>query len=194
MTQTLRYSLIALIACASFSPFQELHAQYLDMRLEEQMITLERDVVRIYNELQKFLFEDTRRGNELLAFEALITIYVDEILNLYDTFWRVKGTTLESQQNIAARCLIFRSLTYLERTSTNRENYKKACEDYKRALHLAQNELKEPLLSTRLPHEVWVGRKLYTRLADLLDNRSKNFQMLECFSMTNGKASNGARR
>lgn len=158
------------------------------------MVALERDVVRIYNELQKFLFEDARSGNELLAFESLITIYVDEVLNLYDTFWRIKGTTLESQQNIAARCLIFRALTYLERAGENSSNYRKACDDYKRALRLAQNDLQEPLLSTKLPHEVWVGRKLYTRLADLLDNRSKNFQMIDCFRMSNGMSQNGEDR
>ncbi|MFQ5823736.1 MAG: hypothetical protein ACE5JB_06755 [bacterium] len=163
----------------------QLHAQPVEMKLEEQMIALERDVVRIYNELQKFLNEDTRSGNELLAFESLITIYVDEILNLYDTIWRIKGTTLESHQNIAARCLIFRSLTYLERTHESYSNYSKACKDYKRALNLAQNRQKEPLLSTRLPYEVWVGKKLYTRLADLLDNRDKNFQMIDCFKMIN---------
>ncbi|MFQ5676651.1 MAG: hypothetical protein ACE5G1_12195, partial [bacterium] len=151
----------------------------------------ERDVVRIYNELQKFLYEDNRRGSELQAFESLITIYVKEILDLYDTFWRIKGTTLESQQNIAARCLILRSLTYLERLEEEPSNYAKACEDYKRALRLAQNEFKEPLLSTKLPHEVWVGRKLYTRLADLLDSRAKNFQMIDCFKLSDKKLANG---
>ncbi|MFQ5604795.1 MAG: hypothetical protein ACE5HS_16110 [bacterium] len=163
-----------------------LKAQPIEMKLEEQMVALERDVVRIYNELQKFIYEDpARRGSELIAFESLITIYVDEILNLYDTFWRMKGTTLESQQNIAARCLLFRALTYLERAQENHLNYSKACTDYKKALHLAKNKLKEPLLSTKLPHEVWVGNKLYTRLADLLDSRDKNFQMIDCFKLTN---------
>jgi hypothetical protein len=169
-----------------------LNAQAIEMKLEEQMVALERDVVRIYNELQKFLSEDpARRGNELLAFESLITIYVNEVLNLYDTFWRMKGTTLESQQNIAARCLMFRSLTYLERAHKSPDNYAKACEDYKKALYLSQNKLEEPLLSSKLPHEVWVGKKLYTRLADLLDSRAKNFQMIDCFRMTNGVSQNG---
>ncbi|NIR52226.1 hypothetical protein GWO43_26905 [candidate division KSB1 bacterium] len=166
--------------------FETLVAQPIEMKLEEQMVSLERDVVRIYNELQKFLFEDPgRRGNELRAFESLITIYVDKILNLYDTFWRMEGTTLETQQNIAARCLLFRALTYLERAKENPGNYGKACEDYKKALHLSQNRSKEPLLSTKLPHEVWVGNKLYSRLADLLDSREKNFQMIDCFRITN---------
>ncbi|MFQ6113495.1 MAG: hypothetical protein ACE5NG_05325, partial [bacterium] len=128
------------------------------------------------------------------AFEGLITIYVDEVLNLYDTFWRIKGTTLESHQNIAGRCLIFRALTYLERAHENTTNYSKACDDYKKALHLAQNELNEPLLSTRLPHEVWVGEKLYTRLADLLDNRGKNFQMVDCFKITDNLSRLGVKK
>ncbi len=189
--QIVRILIVCIIAALSFSSIQ---AQQIDMKLEEQMIALERDVVRIYNELQKLLYETNYRGNELLAFESLITIYVDEVLNLYDTFWRIKGTTLESQQNIAARCLIFRALTYLERTQEDRGNYIKACEDYKKALTLAQNELQEPLLNTKIPHEVWVGRKLYTRLADLLDHRGKNFQMIECFKMTNGTTHSGVRR
>jgi len=167
-------------------------AQQIDMRLDEQMVSLERDVVRSYNELQKLLMHDRRRGAEMAAFEKLITIYVDEVLNLYDTFWRVKGTTLESEQNIAARCLIFRALTYLERSSEVPDNYARACEDYKKALRLAQNELKEPLLSTKLPYEVWVGRKLYTRLADLLDDRGKNFQMIDCFAASNRQSPTGA--
>ncbi|RMF59503.1 MAG: hypothetical protein D6743_16235 [Calditrichaeota bacterium] len=161
-----------------------LHAQAVEMQLEQQMVALERDVVRAYNELQKFLHEDTRRGPELLAFESLINVYVEEVLKLYDTFWRIKGATLESQQNIAARCLIFRSLTYLERAREDPANYEKACDDYKKALHLAENNLKEPLLSTKLPYEVWIGSKLYLRLADLLDSRDKNFQMLDCFRMS----------
>ncbi|MFQ5709186.1 MAG: hypothetical protein ACE5HO_17150 [bacterium] len=161
-----------------------LRAQAIEMALEERMVSLERDVVRTYNELQKYLYENPEQENELSAFESLLSIYVDEILNLYDTFWRLKGTTLESHQNIAARSLIFRALTMLENTARNPENYKKACDDYKKALFLTQNELRQPLLSTKLPYEVWIGHKLYTRLADLLDNRGKNFQMLDCFRMS----------
>ena len=172
---------------------QSLYSQAIEIKLEEQMVSLERDIVRVYNELQKFLQEDSRRGNELLAFESLITIYVDQVLDLYDTFWRIRGTTLESQQNTAARCLIFRALTFLERADEYHVNYEKACEDYKKALRLAQNDLKEPLLSTKLPHEVWLGRKLYSRLADLLDNRSKNFQMIDCFRTGENLSANGVR-
>lgn len=183
------YSILTIIL--TWGSISQAKAQTVEMNLEKQMVALERDVARIYNELQKFLDEDNRRGSELLAFESLITIYVKEILDLYDTFYRIRGTTLESQQNIAARCLIFRALTYLERVREEPSNYRSACNDYKRALHLAQNELREPLLSTKLPHEIWVGRKLYTRLADLLDNRSKNFQMIDCFKMSNKKSVRG---
>lgn len=183
-----RYGVITLLLTLSMPTIS--NAQAIEMRLEEQMVAMERDIVRIYNELQKFLHEDSRRGKELLAFESLISIYVDQVLDLYDTFYRIKGTTLESQQNIAARCLIFRALTYLERAQEHPVNYDKACEDYKKALRLAKNELKEPLLSTKLPHEVWIGSKLYTRLADLLDNRSKDFQMIDCFRMTDNMSTN----
>jgi tetratricopeptide (TPR) repeat protein len=187
----LRFVVVVFAFTAFLGARSTLQAQPVDLKLEEQMISLERDVVRIYNELQKFLLEEKRSPSELLAFEHLISNYVDQVLDLYDTFFRIKGTTLESQQNIAARCLIFRALTFMERAETHVENYRKACEDYKKALRLAQNELKEPLLSTRLPHEVWVGRKLYTRLADLLDNRGKNFQMLDCFRMNEMESTNG---
>ncbi|MFQ6113686.1 MAG: hypothetical protein ACE5NG_06295, partial [bacterium] len=54
------YILLVLIWGSS----QTLSAQPIEMKLEEQMVSLERDVVRIYNELQKFLIEDPRRGHE----------------------------------------------------------------------------------------------------------------------------------
>ncbi len=176
---------IGLLSLALFGTAGHLAAQPIEMKLEEQMVALERDVVRTYNELQKLLHQaPQQREPELRAFESLISVYVNNVLNVYETFWRMQGTTLESQQNVAARCLLFRALTYLERVGEDPANYRKACTDYKKALHLSQNRLKEPLLSTRLPYEVWVGNKLYTRFADLLDSRDKNFQMVDCFKMS----------
>lgn len=157
-------------------------AQPVEAKLEEQMFSFERDVVRIYNELQKFLAEDTRRGSELKAFEQIITIYVDIVMDIYDTLWRLKGTTLESHQDLAARCLILRALTYMERAQEEPDNYARACEDYKKALRLSLKAKRGSLLNSKLPYEIWVGKKMYTRLADLLDDRNKNFQMLDCFT------------
>jgi len=162
----------------------EIKAQSIDVKLQEQMVTLERDVVRIYNELQKYLLQDKQQENELLAFEALITTYVDGILDLFDTYYRIRESTLELHQKITARCLLIRSLTFMERAQKNSQNYIKACEDYKRALLLVQEHSYEPLLSTKLPYEIWIGDKLYTRIADLIDNRSKNFHMVDCFKIT----------
>jgi hypothetical protein len=37
-----------------------------------------------------------------------------------------------------------------------------------------------PIMNKTLPYEIWIGRKLYTRLVDLLDDRGKGFQFLDC--------------
>jgi hypothetical protein len=174
-------SALILMVCAAGG-----NAQSIDVKLQDQMVTLERDVVRIYNELQKYLLQDFQQDDELLAFETLMTVYVDEILDLFDTYYRINETTLESHQKIAARCLLFRSLTFMERAETSVRNYERACRDYRRALLLVKDHSYEPLLNSTLPYEVWIGDKLYTRIVDLIDNRNKNFQMVNCLKISSG--------
>ena len=148
---------------------------------ESQMIEYEHDVVRTYNELQKFLFDSIPNDAELTAFENLLSIYVDRILEIYNTMQRLSGSTLETYRGVTARALIFRSLTYLERSKDSQNHYQQAVEDYKRALQLYQKGKTIPIMNKKLPYEVWIGKKMYTRLADLLDDKSKGFDLLDSF-------------
>lgn len=146
---------------------------------EAQMVEYEHEVVRIYNELQRFLNEPSYNKFEQEGFEKLLDIYVDRILEIYNTMTRLSGSTLETYRGVTARSLVFRSLTYLERSHESAEHYEKACEDYKRALELYKQKSNLPIMNKMLPYEVWIGNKMYTRLADLLDNKSKGFDLLE---------------
>ncbi len=148
---------------------------------EKQMIDYEYDVVRTYNELQKFLYDCEPNSAEQEAFENLLSIYVDRILEIYSTMQRLSGSTLETYRGVAARALIFRTLTYLEQSKTSEEHYRRAADDYKQALQLYQKGRNIPIMNKRLPYEVWIGKKMYTRLSDLLDDKSKGFDLLDSF-------------
>jgi len=147
-------------------------------KFEQQMVDYETDVVRCYNELQKFLYQDDRNLAEMIAFENLLSIYVDRILEIFNTMERLAGSSLETYRGVAARALIFRSLTYLERSKETPENFDKAVNDYKHALQLYKKGTTIPIMNKKLPYEVWIGRKMYTRLADLLDDKNKDFNLL----------------
>lgn len=156
----------------------------IETRFEEQMIGYESDLFRCYNEMQKFLLENDPVIAEMAAFENLLSIYTDLILEIYSTMERTTGVPLETYRAVAARALVFRSLTYLERSRSSKENFKKAIEDYQRALQLyRQNTI--PILNQKLPYEVWIGQKMYTRLADLLDDKNKNFNLLNSVNNIN---------
>jgi hypothetical protein len=146
-------------------------------KFEQQMVDYENDVVRCYNELQKFLYQDDRNIAEMIAFENLLSIYVDRILEIFSTMERLAGSSLETYRGVAARALIFRSLTYLERSKEAKENFNKAVTDYKQALQFYKG-ITIPIMNKKLPYEVWIGRKMYTRLADLLDDKNKDFNLL----------------
>lgn len=148
---------------------------------ERQMVEYEYDVVRTYNELQKFLLLSTPNEAEQTAFENLLSIYVDRILEIYSTMQRLTGSTLETYRGVTARALIFRSLTYLERSKKSPTHYQKAINDYRKALQLYQTDKNIPIMNKKLPYEVWASKKMYTRLADLLDDKSKGFDLLESF-------------
>ncbi|HEX9972937.1 MAG TPA: hypothetical protein VGD14_12760 [bacterium] len=150
----------------------------IETKFEQQMVEYEVDVVRCYNELQKFLDTYDRNIVEMVAFENLLSIYVDRILEIFNTMERLAGSSLETYRGVAARALIFRSLTYLERSRQAPENFEKAVNDYKHALQLYKMSTTIPIMNKKLPYEVWIGRKMYSRLADLLDDKNKDFNLL----------------
>jgi len=177
LKQSIKLILLALLFVAKIAFAQST----FETTFESQMIEYEHDVVRTYNELQKFLFDSTPNAAEQTAFENLLSIYVDRILEIYNTMQRMTGSTLETYRGVTARALIFRSLTYLEQSHESKAYYEKAIEDYKRALQLYQTGKNIPIMNKKLPYEVWIGRKMYTRLADLLDDKGKDFDLLDSF-------------
>ena len=178
----MRYRIIRLIILLTICNLSLIWGQSVfETTFEKQMIDYEYDVVRTYNELQKFLHDCEPNAAEQEAFENLLSIYVDRILEIYSTMQRLSGSTLETYRGVAARALIFRTLTYLEQSKTSEEHYRKATEDYKQALQLYQKGRNIPIMNKRLPYEVWIGKKMYTRLADLLDDKSKGFDLLDSF-------------
>jgi hypothetical protein len=159
---------------------QQLLAQSTEARLEKQMIEYERYVVQAYHEIQKYINESNSNEAELVAFEELMSVYVERIFEIYSTLKRLKGYTLETYRAVVARALIIRALTMLERAEKSPKNYSLACQDYRKALLLYQQSSTVPIMNKTLPYEIWIGRKLYTRLVDLLDDRGKGFQFLDC--------------
>lgn len=157
-----------------------IHGQSTETRLEKQMIEYERDVVQAYHEIQKYLLDEHTNKAELSAFEQLMSVYVERIFEIHSTLRRLKGYTLETYRAVVARALIIRALTLLEGADEHPENYQLACNDYQKALLLYQHSSTVPIMNKQLPYEIWIGRKLYTRLVDLLDDRGKGFQFIDC--------------
>lgn len=181
----MKFKLIILISNLFFIFTQSVISQsIIETKFEQQMIEYESDVVRCYNELQKFILEYDYNTAEMIAFESLLSIYVNRILEIFNTMERLSGSTLETYRGVAARALILRSLTYLERSKLSPENFNKAVEDYKHALRLYKKGTTIPIMNKQLPYEIWIGKKRYTRLADLLDNKNKNFKLLNSLYQT----------
>ena len=122
MKKTLLY-----LCLLTFTSIETLFSQSVfETTFEKQMVEYEYDVVRTYNELQNFLLNSSPNQVEQIAFENLLSIYVDRILEIYNTMQRLSGSTLETYRGVAARALIFRSLTYLERSEESKDNYQKS--------------------------------------------------------------------
>lgn len=171
-------TLLIFLSCLIF--ISNIFAQSTETRLEKQMIEYERNVVRAYHEIQKYLLESHTNKVELIAFAQLMSVYVERIFEIHSTLRRLKGYTLETYRAVVARALIFRALTLLEQADINPQNYDLACQDYQKALMLYKHSSTIPIMNKQLPYEIWIGRKLYTRLVDLLDDRGKGFQFLDC--------------
>lgn len=174
-----KIKLIMLLICV-LTLNGEIFGQSTETRLEKQMIEYERDVVQAYHEIQKYLLETHLNQAELIAFEQLMSVYVERIFEIHSTLRRLKGYTLETYRAVVSRALIIRALTLLERADRYPKNYKLACQDYQKALLLYKHNSTVPIMNKQLPYEIWIGRKLYTRLVDLLDDRGKGFQFLDC--------------
>lgn len=148
--------------------------QSLDRILIPQMENYESDIQSTYREYQKIYYERKSSLAELRAFEDIISIYVAQILEIYETLSLSGLGQLEMPRDIAARALIYRALIYLEKAPLNLEYYEKACYDYYRALAMFDNVDTIPAIFKKLPAPILVGAKEYNRLIDVIDYKGSD--------------------
>ena len=138
-----------------------------------KMEAYNKDIQNTYNEYQKIYYEKKSSKSELKAFEDIISGYISQILEIYETISLSKLKNHENARNIAAKSLIFRSLTYLEKAPLNIEFYEKACYDYYQALEMYNNITEIPIILKPLTNTIKVTNKKYSRLIDLIANKGK---------------------
>ncbi|MBN1349064.1 hypothetical protein JXJ21_06635 [candidate division KSB1 bacterium] len=134
----------------------------------------ELDIENTYSEYQKLYYEQKSSEAELTALENIISVYVDQILEIYETLVLSGTSELNEARDIAARSLIFRALTHLEKAELNPEHYELACYDYYEALDLYKDSNAIPVLYKKLPRDLWVGNRRYTRLVTLINEKGKD--------------------
>jgi len=163
--------LLLYISCVLITPSI---AQENNAVLILKMENYEKDIQKTYNEYQKVYYERKSSKNELQAFEDIISVYVTQILEIYETLQLSLVDDITKPRDIAARALILRSLTFLEKAPLNNEFYEKACYDYYTALEMYQNVDEIPVILKPLPQPIFVGAVKYDRLIDLIDVKGKD--------------------
>ncbi|MDZ7263803.1 MAG: hypothetical protein ONB16_04415 [candidate division KSB1 bacterium] len=148
--------------------------QHLDRILVPQMERYESDIQSTYREYQKIYYEKKSSLAELRAFENVISIYVSQILEVYETLSLSGLGELEIPRDIAARALVYRALIFLEKAPLNPEYYEKACYDYYNALAMFDNIESIPAIFKRLPEPILVGANEFNRLIDVIDHKGSD--------------------
>lgn len=143
----------------------------LDQLLTAQMQKYEVDIQNTYLEYQKIYYEKKSSLAELRAFEDIISVYVAQILELYDTLTLSGFGEMENSRDIVARALIYRALVYLEKAPLNITYYEKACYDYYTALDMFRDVEGIPVIFKELPYELYVGNTEMNRFVDVLDKK-----------------------
>lgn len=167
----------------------KIFAQSIEDKLTPRMQAYEHDIENTYSEYQKLYYEKKSSEAELHALEEIISVYVDQILKIYETLVLSGTKSLYEARDIAARSLIFRALTHIEKAPLNPHHYELACYDYYAALDLYQDVDKIPVLFKPLPRELWIGNQKYDRLIQLMNEKGReifSFGRIE-FSFANFK-------
>lgn len=167
----------------------KLLSQSIEDQLTPRMQAYEFDIENTYSEYQKLYYEKKSSEAELHALEQIISVYVDQILKIHETLVLSGTSQIYEARDIAARSLIFRALTHIEKAPLNPHHYELACYDYYEALELYRSSNKIPVIYKPLPRELWIGNKRYDRLIDLMNDKGKelfSFGRVE-FSFSNFK-------
>ncbi len=149
-------------------------AQDGDQVILNEMDSFEYNVTKIYREYQWLYYEEKQSAHELLAFEDVLGVYVKRLNEAYETMSLLGGEGIDQAQDITARALILRALTYLEKAPLDVTYFERACYDYYDALQLYENSENIPVIFKPLPEPLRIGMKTYTRLIDLLDEKGED--------------------
>jgi len=138
----------------------------------ERMRQHEHNILNAYLEYQKLYYEDKSRINELRAFEELLTVYINQVMEIYETL-NLSERKNEIPRDIASRALVFKNLMFLEKAPLNVEYYEKAWYEYYEALNLYEGTDAPPVIYKDLPQTIQTGARTYFRLIDLLEDKGK---------------------
>ena len=167
-----RHALAAAILIFWVVPtFAQQSADVLVARMRQH----ESSILRTYLEYQKLYYEDKSRTFELGAFEELLTAYIEQVMEIYETL-NLTERQSPAPRDIAARVLIFKALTFLEKAPLNSEYYEKACYEYYEALSLYEGTDEPPVLFKDLPQPIRAGETTYYRLVDLLEDKGQGLK------------------
>ncbi len=139
-----------------------------------EMSNLEKSAGATYKEYQWLYYEKKQSAEELLVFEDLLGVYVKRLREAYDTMSLLNENSIVESRDIAARALIYRALTFLEKAPIDITYFERACYDYYEAMQLYENTDDIPTLFKQLPRRIRVGGRYYSRLIDLLDEKGQD--------------------
>ncbi len=150
-------------------------AQHDAGTLLKRMRQYEDSILKSYLEYQKLYYEDKSRAHELAAFEELLSVYIDQVMEMYETLSLSQRQT-EEPRDIAARALIFKALMFLEKAPLNVGYFEKACYEYYQALSLYDGTDAVPVIYKELPKEIRTGNETFFRLVDLLEAKGQELK------------------
>lgn len=139
-----------------------------------EMSNFEKSAGATYKEYQWLYYEKKQSAEELLVFEDLLGVYVKRLRESYETMSLLSENNIVESRDIAARALIYRALTFLEKAPIDVTYFERACYDYYEAMQLYENSDAIPTLFKQLPRRIRVGGRYYSRLIDLLDEKGKD--------------------
>lgn len=165
----IRLTLLFWLAFVQLAPAQQTYEVLL-----REMQRLERNVLDTYRNYLWLYYEEKQSAAELLTFEDLLGVYVKRLREAYETVALLGQGSVDEPRDIAARALIFRALTFLEKAPIDMTYFEKACYDYYDALILYEGTERVPVIFKRLPVSIQLGNKYYDRLIDLLDEKGSD--------------------
>lgn len=138
--------------------------------LVTRMRQYESSILLMYLEYQKLYYEDKSRVHELQAFEQLLSVYIDQITEIYETL-NLAQRKNQVPRDIAARTLVFKALMFLEKAPLNPHYFERACYEYYAALDIYESTNDPPAIYKDLPQPIQAGTKTYYRMKDILDDK-----------------------